>query len=428
MQQIRIDEIIRREVIPAMGCTEPAAAALAGAKAAELLGAVPTRAQVYASRNMIKNAMGVSIPNSSLHGIHAAVSLGLAMHDSSSGLALLNGVTDVERGIASGIDMNVEILDNVPSLYIKVIAFSDDHQASAEIANEHDRFSSLEIDGKVLSSNPLFFPECQSFSKEDVLLSAMDFDDIVNYARRLSPEMKALFRNAMEMNMEISYAGVTEDWGLNAGRIMFKATGAPRTVDDAMRKGAALAAAGSDARMSGSCRPVMINSGSGNQGITVTVPVTVLGRFLNADEDRIIEAIAISELTGLVLTSRKDRLSALCGAFTAAIGTACAYVFLLGGGTKEMDAAVNNMVGNLSGIICDGAKKTCALKIYSSLVASSLAVHLAMEGFKADSGSGILGDDSLESITYLSRLTHEGMKETDRTILDIMLEKDNRNA
>ena len=200
------------------------------------------------------------------------------------------------------------------------------------------------------------------------------------------------------------------------------------SVDDAMRKAAALAASGSDARMSGSCRPVIINSGSGNQGITVTVPVALLSEYLKCGEEKLLSALAISELVGLILTNKKARLSALCGAFTASIATASAWVYLLGGGLKEMDAAINNMIANLTGIICDGAKKTCALKIYSSLIAASVAVHLAMRGMSASKESGIVGSDSLESIKYLSKLSHEGMEETDKTILKIMIEKSSTNS
>ena len=188
-------------------------------------------------------------------------------------------------------------------------------------------------------------------------------------------------------------------------------------------KAAASAAAGSDARMAGSALPVMINSGSGNQGITVTVPVSVVASYLGKSLSEMIGAVAISELVGIILTSHKDRLSALCGAFTASIGTACAYAYLLGGDAEVLDATINNMVGNLSGIICDGAKDTCALKIYSSLIAASVAVELALVGKRAGREAGIVGDDSLSSINHLTRISHEGMEQTNRTILQIMLEK-----
>ena len=419
----RIDLIFEKEIIEAMGCTEPAAAALAGAKAAELFGSMPDSGLAIVSPNMMKNAMGVSIPNSALHGIRAAVSLGIAIGNSSSGLSVLTTVTDKEREMAKDFPLEVRIDENAPSLYIKVSVFGSGHSASAVISGEHDRFTSLELDGTELPEAPMFFPECKAFSEDD-FLATLTVDDVLEYAGGLSPSICKLLKNAVDTNLRISNAGLTEDWGLSVGKIMKSALeGEPKTLDEAMRKAAAAAAAGSDARMSGSVLPVMINSGSGNQGITVTVPVAVVASFLGKSEEEMIAAVSISELIGIILTSQKDRLSALCGAFTAAIGTACAYAYLLGGGARVLDATINNMVGNLSGIICDGAKDTCALKIYSSLIASSVAVQLALHGKRAGGEAGIVGDDSLSSINHLTRISHEGMEQTNRTILEIMLEK-----
>lgn len=419
----RIDILLEKEIIEAMGCTEPAAAALAGAKAAELFGMKPERGEAVVSPNMMKNAMGVSIPNTSLHGIRAAVSLGIAIHKSSAGLSVLSTVTDKERKEATEFPLEVKIDENAPSLYVKVVVYGQGHSASAVISGEHDRFTSLELDGVVLSEATMFFPECQSFS-EDSFLATLTLGDVVEYASSLSDGIKGLLRKAVSENRAISDEGLRNEWGLSVGRIMTASLpSVPGTLQEAFTMAAAAAAAGSDARMAGSVLPVMINSGSGNQGITVTVPVSILAEYLGKSEDEMLSAVAISELVGLVLTSFKDRLSALCGAFTAAIGTACAYSYLLGGDISTMDATINNMIGNLSGIICDGAKDTCALKIYTSLTAASIAVTLAMNGKRAGGEAGIVGDDSLSSIDHLTRISHEGMEETNRTILRIMLEK-----
>ena len=419
----RIDLILEREIIEAMGCTEPAAAALAGAKAAELFGMRPEHGVAVVSPNMMKNAMGVTIPNSSLHGIKAAVTLGIAIRDSSAGLSVLSTVTDKERSEAETFPLEVRIDESAPSLYVKVMVYGAGHSASAVISGEHDRFTSLELDGRALPDAPMFFPECKSFSEDD-FLATLTIGDVLEYASDLSPVIVALLKKAVDKNKAISNAGLTEEWGLSVGRLMNEnVKGTPSTLDEAMRKAAAAAAAGSDARMAGSALPVMINSGSGNQGITVTVPVAVVAEYLKKSESEMIAAVSISELIGIILTSHKDRLSALCGAFTAAIGTSCAYAWLLGGDVSTLDATINNMVGNLSGIICDGAKDTCALKIYSSLIAASVAVELALCGKHAGGEAGIVGDDSLASIDHLTRISHEGMEQTNRTILQIMLEK-----
>ena len=400
-----IDQILYSELTLALGCTEPACAALSGARLRDELGAIPRKAKVRVSRDMMKNAMGVSIPNSTLSGIAAAVALGIATGESSRGLSVLSALDDEKRMIASDIDIDLSLVENVPALFIEVEAEEAGHSASVAIEREHDRFSRIVKDGREVMENPSFFSECDS-SIENETLDNLSLRDVVEYAEGLSDGVKDLLEKAYKTNLEISYAGLEEDWGLAVGRTMFPMVTKIESVDDAMRKAAALAASGSDARMSGSCRPVMINSGSGNQGITVTVPVALVAEYLKSGREKLLSALAISELVGLILS----------------------WVYLLGGGLVEMDAAINNMIANLTGIICDGAKKTCALKIYSSLIAASVAVHLAMRGKSASSESGIVGSDSLESIRYLSKLSHEGMEETDKTILKIMIEKSSNNS
>ncbi|HIV98163.1 MAG TPA: L-serine ammonia-lyase, iron-sulfur-dependent, subunit alpha [Candidatus Ornithospirochaeta avicola] len=421
-----IDNILKSEIATALGCTEPACAALCGAKARDLLEQRPLRADVYVSRDMMKNAMGVSIPNSDKKGISAAVALGLATGGASRSLDVLSSVSEEERATSSEIEISLHLDETAPSLYISVKAYGENSSSVCTIENEHDRFSYLEKDGIKLDVSGHIINDCASGSSS-AELDALTVSDILDYASSLSPQIKELLRSAVSTNLDIAYAGLEKEWGLSVGRTMFPLVGKVQSMDDAMRKAASLASSASDARMAGSCRPVMINSGSGNQGITVTVPVKVVADYLKKSEEEMLSAVAVSELTALVLTSRKARLSALCGAFTASIGTAVAWTYLSGGREKEIDMTVNNMIGNLSGIICDGAKRTCALKIYTCLIAASISVHLALNGVCASVESGIVGKDSLESISYLSKLSHEGMEETDRTILKIMLEKENRN-
>ena len=417
-----LKDLFFSEIREALGCTEPACAALAGAKARDLVGGPVCRADVYVSRDMMKNAMGVSIPNSELSGIQAAVSLGLAVGNSQNGLNVLSLVTDREREEAQKIEVDVKLASNVPALYIAVKAYGENDNSFVSIENEHDRFSRLMRNGEVLEIGNLFQDECSTELNQD-FLDEMTLSDIVDFAEHIDDELKELLYRAVDTNLCIAYAGIESDWGLSVGKTMSGEIHNINTLDKAMRKGAAMAAAGADARMAGSVRPVMINSGSGNQGITVTVPVAIVAEFLKKSRDEMLTAVAISETVGLVLTNRKSRLSALCGAFTAAIGTATAWAYLLGADLGQMNDTINNMVGNLTGIICDGAKRTCALKIYSSLIGASVAVHLAMKGKSCNEESGIVGADALESIIHLSRISHEGMQQTDKTILDIMLEK-----
>lgn len=420
---MNLTELLKKEMLPAMGCTEPAASALAGAKAREILGTPDVETiQVFASRDMVKNAMGVGIPNCELKGITAAVALGVAGGDTSKALSILSDVSSEQIEKAKQYNVSLELVENVVPLYVSVkITDCKGNNAVATVSGEHDRFSHIEKNGKVTVDLPL--EEKHEYSGNKDLFKALTLDEIISYANSVDVSQLGFIKDAVKINMEIAMNSNTQGFGLEVGKTTSEEVLNPTSLAQAFELGASLAAAGSDARMSGCSMPVIINSGSGNQGITVTVPVKTVGTFLKSSEEKIIRAVCVSELVGLALTARKNRLSALCGAFTASIGTACAYIYLLDGDRHVMDRAINTMVGNLTGIICDGAKSTCALKIYSCLEAAALSVKLAFKGFSPAEESGIVGHDSLESITYLSKISSEGMLETDKTIVSIMLNK-----
>ena len=430
MDRERILGILKKEMVPAMGCTEPAAAALAGAKARGLLGCAVERSHVFASRDMVKNAMGVGLPGCELKGILAAVALGICGGDASKSLSILSCITEEQRKAASTIPMELSLVADVPPLYVCVVVYGGGHEASAVISGEHDRFSHLELDGEVLLDVPLESGALEKTMDEGdgdrEFLKALKLDDIVEFSDSVTLDDVPFVLDAVKTNVAIAEHAIEGEYGLQVGRTTLEdcmVGRSPSSLAQAFDMAASYAAAGSDARMSGCAMPVVINSGSGNQGITVTVPVYVVARYLGVDDLGLARAVCISQLVGLALTARKNRLSALCGAFTASIGTACAYVRLLGGGRPEMDRAVNTMVGNLTGVICDGAKNTCALKIYSCLQASALSVKLALKGFAPGSECGIVGSDCLESMVHLSRISCEGMEQTDRTIMSIMMDK-----
>ena len=414
--------MLKAEMMPAMGCTEPAASALAGAKAKEVFGTNRIdRILIRASRDMVKNAMGVGLPGCSDKGISVAVCLGIAIADTSKGLSILSSLTEEEKIAASKMTTELELADDVPPVFIEVIIEGDGHSAKTIVSGEHDRFSLIEFDGKTLLELPLNITEKTNTNGFD----SLSLDSILEFVSEVSEDDLSFISNAINTNYSIASHAIKHGYGLEVGKTMMSdVSKEPHSLSEAMELGACYAAAGSDARMSGCSMPVIINSGSGNQGMTVTVPVAIVANYLKTDSENMLKAVAISELVGLMLTAKKNRLSALCGAFTAAIGTACAWVYLLGGDKKTMESAINNMVGNITGIICDGAKNTCAMKIYTCLMTAKMSVKLAMKGFCPDHLSGIVGDDSEESIQYLSRISNEGMKETDRTILSIMLSKE----
>lgn len=407
-----------------MGCTEPAASALAGAKAGELLGTIPTSVEVVTSRDMVKNAMGVGLPNCSLKGIQAAVALGVCGGSVDKGLSILSEIGQEQLRCASALQVSLKISVDVPSLYIKVTAVNGKSSSVAIISGEHDRFSYLEKDGVELLSLPV--DNCSSVleeADEDVIGKA-SLASLLAYANEAPPEAIQLCLDAKDTNLVIAEHAVRHEYGLSVGRIASEGLNhEPRSLTEAFSLASALAAAASDARMAGCPLPVIINSGSGNQGITLTVPLAVVASYLKSSDEKLGRALVLSELVGLSLTARKNRLSALCGAFTASIGTACGLVYLLDGDLPVMDRAINTMIGNLTGIICDGAKMTCALKIYSCVEAANLACKLAFRGYSPGNESGIVGNTSLESMDFLSRISREGMEETDKTILSIMLGK-----
>lgn len=425
MEKKKFVDLLNKELVVAMGCTEPAASALAGAKAAELLvGDVETVA-VETSRDMVKNAMGVGIPNCSMKGIQAAVALGVAGKDIHNGLGILSEVSEEQRERAKIIKVSLEMKEDVPSLYIKVVCSNKDHESIAIISGSHSHFSYLMQDGKVLLDEPLGNICSPSGSVLDSnFMAKVSVKDILEFSKNLPKKTANLLIDAANTNLTIARHALTKDFGLAVGKTTYESLNdPPQSLDECFSLGATLAASASDARMAGCSLPVVINSGSGNQGITITVPIITMAKYLNKSDKELATALSISELIGISLSARKDRLSALCGAFTASIGTACGLVYLLGGECEEMNRAVNVMIGNLTGIICDGAKMTCALKIYSTVESAALACKLAMKGFSPGIESGIVGIDCIQSFDFLSRISHEGMEQTDKTILSIMLEK-----
>ena len=415
-----IDQILYSELTLALGCTEPACAALSGARLRDELGAIPRKAKVRVSRDMMKNAMGVSIPNSTLSGIAAAVALGIATGESSRGLSVLSALDDEKRMIASDIDIDLSLVENVPALFIEVEAEEAGHSASVAIEREHDRFSRIVKDGREVMENPSFFSECDS-SIENETLDNLSLRDVVEYAEGLSDGVKDLLEKAYKTNLEISYAGLEEDWGLAVGRTMFPMVTKIESVDDAMRKAAALAASGSDARMSGSCRPVMINSGSGNQGITVSIPVIEYAKHNGVSHERLLRALAISNLIAIHQKTKIGRLSAYCGAVNAACGAAAAITWLQDGTQEQINETISNTLATISGMVCDGAKPSCAAKISLAVEAAMMGHDLAMENDNFLPGDGIVKENVEDTISGVGEIASKGMASTDESILSVMV-------
>lgn len=423
MEYDKIIALIKREVVPAVGCTEPVAVALCASVAAEALQAEPDDISVRLSANMLKNAMGVGIPGTGMIGLPIAVVLGALVGKPEDELEVLKSVTpaDVERGKAYLASHRVDIAlesDNDEKLYIEVEMHVAGHSSRAVISGSHTFVSRVERDGVVLrdalSSGD---GDCDAVDVELTLRMVYDF------AMTVPVEKIEFISEAARLNMAAAETSFNGDYGHGLGRILRHDNELRIMGDTLFSRILAYTSGACDARMSGAMVPVMSNSGSGNQGIAATVPVVVYGRECGASHEQMLRALILSHLTVIYIKHSLGRLSALCGCVVAATGSSCGITYLMGGGYDEVSYAVKNMVANLTGMICDGAKPSCSLKLTSGVSTAILSAMLAMEHRCTTSVEGIVDDDVDHTIRNLTDIGRDGMCETDRMILDIMTHK-----
>ena len=423
MEYDKIIALIKREVVPAVGCTEPVAVALCASVAAEALQAEPDDISVRLSANMLKNAMGVGIPGTGMIGLPIAVVLGALVGKPEDELEVLKSVTpaDVERGKAYLASHRVDIAlesDNDEKLYIEVEMHVAGHSSRAVISGSHTFVSRVERDGVVLrdalSSGD---GDCDAVDVELTLRMVYDF------AMTVPVEKIEFISEAARLNMAAAETSFNGDYGHGLGRILRHDNELRIMGDTLFSRILAYTSGACDARMSGAMVPVMSNSGSGNQGIAATVPVVVYGRECGASHEQMLRALILSHLTVIYIKHSLGRLSALCGCVVAATGSSCGITYLMGGGYDEVSYSVKNMVANLTGMICDGAKPSCSLKLTSGVSTAILSAMLAMEHKCTTSVEGIVDDDVDHTIRNLTDIGRDGMCETDRMILDIMTHK-----
>lgn len=415
--------LIKREVIPAIGCTEPIAVALCVAKACETIGRTPERIEVTLSPNIYKNAMGVGIPNTGMIGLPIAIALGALVGKSAYGLEVLRDVTpeSVERGKRYIADTPIKIGTDSHSghiLYISATVFSGNDTATAVIAGSHTNFTSIVLNGRqLLDGKAADAGDTGSGNNELSMRQVFDFATTVPLA-----DIEFLWQSA-QMNIsaaELSFAG---DYGHGLGRMLHDDSNHTIFGDTLFARILSYTSGACDARMSGAMVPVMSNSGSGNQGISATVPVVVFGQANNASHERLLRALALSHLTVIYIKQSLGRLSALCGCVVAATGSSCGITYLMGGGYEEVTYAVKNMVANLTGMICDGAKPSCSLKVTSGVATAVLSAILAVQHRHTTSLEGIIDDDVDRCIHNLTNIGRNGMQQTDKLILEIMTNK-----
>lgn len=418
----RIIDLINREVVPAIGCTEPAAVALAVAKATELLGSLPESITLSLSANIIKNAMGVGIPGTGMIGLPIAVALGASIGRSEYGLEVLRDVTPqaVEAGkkfIEEG-RIRISLCEDAPSnLHIDVTAAAGDHTSRAVISKAHTNFVLLVRDGNTLMEAAAEADD-ESVGDEIELNLAMVYD----FAMTAPVEEIRFILKAKELNMAAARLALAANYGHSLGSTI-RNVGTRYFGDTPLEHIVAYTSAACDARMGGAPVAVMSNSGSGNQGITATMPVVSFAHDIKASEEQTIRALVLSHLTSIYIKQSLGRLSALCGCVVASTGASSALVYLMGGGYPQVCAAVKNMVANLTGMICDGAKPSCSMKIISGVSTALMSAMLAVNGKCVTSAEGIVCDDVDATIHNLTSIGREAMLETDRLVLQIMTHK-----
>ena len=410
-------QILKEELVPAMGCTEPIALAYCAAKAREVLGCLPDRCQVRASGNIVKNVKSVIVPNTGgLKGIEAACAAGAAAGDASRVLEVIAGVTEEQKqGIREFLDrvpIEVAPLETEEILDMVVILSCEDSWAKVRIAGYHTNIVLIEKDGKVLYEKGVTADKEVSMADRSLLSIEGIYK---NKKTACLEDVKEVLSRQIACNSAISREGLNHDWGANIGSTLLKACG-----NDVRTRARAAAAAGSDARMSGCEMPVIINSGSGNQGMTASLPVIEYAGELGASEEMLYRALILSNLITIHQKTGIGRLSAYCGAVSAGCGAGCGIAFLLGGDFKAIAHTLVNALAIVSGIICDGAKPSCAGKIAAAVDAGILGYDMYQNGQQFKGGDGIISKGVENTIINIGRLGKEGMKETDKEIIRIM--------
>ena len=411
--------ILKEELVPAMGCTEPIAIAYAAAKARDILGTQPDRVSIEVSRNIIKNVKSVVVPNTgNLRGIEASAAAGITVGKADRVLEVISTVDDDGRKKIK------DFLDNVPinvsesksdlTFDLTVTLFSGSSQASVQISHYHTNIVLTKKNDTIIYTNQ-DCDEIETVKQTDRTM--MNVKDILDFAESVDvAEVEPLLQSQIEYNMAIAEEGLKNNWGANIGSVLIDSWG-----DDIKVRAKALAAAASDARMSGCNLPVMIVSGSGNQGITASVPVIEYAKEIKADLDTLLRALIVSNLVSIHQKTGIGRLSAYCGAVSAGCGAGAGISWLHGGRFEEIAHTIVNALATVSGIICDGAKPSCAAKIAASVDAGILGFKMFEQGQQFYGGDGIVTKGVENTIRNIGRLGRDGMRETDKEIIRIML-------
>ncbi|MDG3088583.1 L-serine ammonia-lyase, iron-sulfur-dependent, subunit alpha [Vibrio hannami] len=422
-------EVVKREVVPALGCTEPVSVALAASIAVEKLGGLSKEdlsdvtISASISPNLMKNGMGVGVPGTGMVGMPIAASVGAIAGDAHAGLEVLKNITDADvveaKSIIDSGRVSVDVAEVSNILYAKVTVKKGTSFVTVTIADSHTKVVSIEENGITTFSETCHYVA----PVHDNPFENADAQDVYDFALNAPIEDISFIEQAGDLNDALSVEGLEKEYGLKIGSTFQK------NVEQGLLSGGLLTevitrtSSASDARMDGAMKPAMSNSGSGNQGIAATMPVVVTADFLKVTKEQKIRALMLSNLMAIYIKSHQNKLSALCAATTAAMGSAAGMTWLLGGDFKQVSNAICSMIGDISGIICDGAKTACAMKVSSSAGAAVKASLMARNGVYVTGSEGIVSDDVDTSIRNLCALANGSMAQTDVQILDIMVNK-----
>ncbi|MDD9312498.1 L-serine ammonia-lyase, iron-sulfur-dependent, subunit alpha [Cytobacillus firmus] len=424
MEKHKILRILEKELVVALGCTEPVAIALAAATAKSHAKGEIKELCLKASGNIIKNAKSVGIPGMSSYGLDFAAAIGAVAGDPARKLEVLEGVGPEEELLALKLIEEGKVTslqaETPKRLYIETVLKTDIHTSRVVISDNHSNITLIEVDGEVIYQGG-----CENIgiqSEEDELI-ALTIDEIYEWVLSAEISSLSLVKKSIELNRIIGMEGLSGEYGLKVGKTIKRNVEMGILSDDIATAAMSLAAAGSDARMAGSTLPVMANTGSGNQGIAVTLPVVAAAERLKVTNEKMIRAVALSHLITIHIKSKFGRLSALCGVTAAGMGASAAIVYLLDGQLHQIKAAIQNTIGNVSGMICDGAKAGCAMKVSTCSNVAVQSALLALNDQEIKSTDGFIHDDVEKSIESFCKLGNEGTRHTDELILKLMMEK-----
>ncbi len=413
--------ILKHELVPALGCTEPIAIAYAAAKARQVLGEFPEQVEMHLSGNIIKNVKGVTVPNSGgLKGIDVAAVLGIVGGNADRALEVLSEVSPEDisrtRELISQKICSCSLVENVDNLFITAIVTNGKHSASVTIEHQHTNITKITKDGEIILDNPYRSTEAAAIDK-----SLLTVKDILDFADQVRMEdIQPVINRQIKLNSAIAQEGLDNNYGAQIGKTLMHVWGKSVTT-----RACARAAAGSDARMGGCSMPVVINSGSGNQGMTVSLPVIVFADEWEVSHEKLCRSLVVSNLIAIHQKYYIGSLSAYCGAVSAACGAGAGITYMYGGTYQQVSLTIINTLGNIGGIVCDGAKPSCAAKIATSVDAALMAFQLSIQNKSFLPGEGIIKDDIEETIKSMGYIGRVGMRATDTEILNVMIDQAN---